>query len=149
MKEKELPGGRRMFTPDERLSKQQIMGFFSRMKAQRRIAASTSAAAGFEDDELDDVAEQVEHEEIARSVEIHHPIMTSDGKNLCTLSSEKELSRESLHDLRSMCVYFGIAEKQTRIRSKTCIQNLTSFVLSQCPECSQLQQQESLENIQR
>ncbi len=128
----------RVFSREERLNKQQIFSFWSRLKAQRKldVASTASVNAGMNGDieDIDAAAMAIEENNMAESVAIQHPI-TVFGENLCNLIKLNRLQDLKLEVLRKLILDLGL-DLSARAHGKSCIKKLIEFVQEECPVCS-------------
>ena len=134
--------GTRRFQPEEVLTGQQIIGFFSRLAAKKKLAPST-VNGGDSDDEVpgeDNRAAEAEatHSEmcvhVMKAVSLQHPIVSSSGYNICELmrARKKKPTSLSVDMLRGICIELGVDVSDITQRRKSPYISRLSQLVDEC-----------------
>ena len=107
--------GNRLFHPDEFLTSKQVLSFFSRLAAKKKLETDSDANDIDEEELFNAEAEGVEHEkmmqklttEVVQEMAVQHPI-TYDIYNICELSANMKLSKFAISVLKDICGHLGI-----------------------------------------
>ena len=107
--------GNRLFHPDEFLTSKQILSFFSRLAAKKKLETDSDANDIDEEELFNAEAEGVEREkmmqklttEVVQEMAVQHPI-TYDIYNICELSANMKLSKFAISVLKDICGHLGI-----------------------------------------
>ena len=107
--------GNRLFTSAEFLTSQQVVSFFSRLAAKRRLPDVTNGG----DEEADDAERESALEELSnavmREVSLEHPLVY-DCYSICDLISSSKLSSFSIQMLKEFCNFFEIDTSHLKVR---------------------------------